>query len=172
MKKYISILPLITLISCGNPTQDNNNGTADTATAAVGPYAVLCRNSADTVQLNGQKYLVDIMCQADTSAVVRDALDTEFYDNAITLRLTKEGQEIFTHTFSKSEFSGHYEASKNILQGIAYSHTEGGRIILGAVVGEPANDEGGINYRIIVDTGGTYSITADYTQDSTHDGEE
>lgn len=172
MKKYLAILPILTLLSCGQSTQESNNGDSDSAVALTGPYPILCRSFTDTIQLAGDKYTLQIQCQADSSIVVRDAVDTEFYDNAITLNLRKDGQELFTHTFHKSEFSGHYEASKNILQGIAYSHTEGSRIILGAVVGEPANDEGGINYRIVVDTNGNYSISADYTQDSTHDGEE
>ena len=39
-----------------------------------------------------------------TLPVVKNPLDYQFYDNKVTLRLTKGGQDILTRTFTKSDF--------------------------------------------------------------------
>lgn len=162
----IFLAALLTLSACGTKSEQTTEpSTTDTETTS-GPMAIT--GGSRSQEVNG--YQVSITCLADSSTVVKDQLDQEFYDNKVEVIINKEGAELFRHTFSKSEFSGNYDAAHSILQGMAFSDIQNGLFVFGAQVGEPGNDEGGSNYRITVSTAGSMNIAPDYTQDTSSNG--
>ena len=171
MTKYIALCGLaasLALTSCGSKAGENAENQDSTATTAsvTGPYEATSRSYSQDVEVGSHHYRVAIACQADKGAVVRDQLDTEFYDNLISVTISEAGSELASHTFRKSDFQGSYDAAHSILQGMAYSDYRDGQFIFGCQVGEPGNDEGGANFRVTMTSSGSVSITPDYTQDT------
>lgn len=156
------------LAACGSKSSEAESSTDSAYTVAEsGPLAILGRSYST----KEGDYTIDIACKADSSVVVKDALDTEFYDNMVTVSITKSGSPVFQHTFTRNEFKGSYDKQHSILQGMAYSERSNGQFLFGAQVGEPANDEGGENYRITVGPDGSFAIAPDFNQDTSSDGE-
>lgn len=168
MKRILFGLAAITLASCGTkqPSETETTATEPTEVASSGPYEATSRSYCEEVEVGSHHYRLAISCEANKDQVVTDALDTRFYDNTITVSISEQGSELFSHTFTKADFEGTFDANHSILQGMAYSEYVGGKFILGAVVGEPGNNEGGNNYRVAITTSGEISITADDTQDT------
>ena len=167
MKKYLfyvgSALLALSLSACGGKTQEGNEGDENALGAAAtgGPEYDPC---SETTQKVGD-YTVSVKCQADSANVVKDSYDTEFYDNKVTVSITNADGNVFTHTFTKSEFEGNYKASAAILQGMAYRQRSNGLFEFGAQVGEPGNPEDGMPFCVKVATDGSYTIEVDYNQD-------
>lgn len=157
--KYLSLLSaLLLLAACSAKTEGTSTQTDSTnVETAGGPIAIPCRSYSET---QGE-YTIAIRCDIDSQCVVRDCLDTEFYDNIVTVSVSRGGQELFSQVLTKDDFKGEFDGSRCILQGVAFNELKDGAIVLGAQVGEPANDEGGANFRIVFNTSGTYSIAAD-----------
>ena len=155
------LVPALTT-PCGSKT-DATATDADSSYLVTqdGPCYVPCRAFSEKVG----DCTVSIACNPDSATVVRDALETPFYDNLVTVTVNRAGSEIFRHTFRKGEFPGTSDAG-SILQGMAFSERKGNILVFGAQVGEPGNDEGGQNFRVNVGTDGSHTITADFTQDT------
>lgn len=160
MKKYLyyvgSAVLALSLSACGGKTHEGHEGEDDAQGIAVtgGPEYDPC--SETTQKVGG--YTVSVKCQADSANIVKDSYDTEFYDNKVTVSIANAESNVFTHTFTKSEFEGNYKASAAILQGMAYSQRANGLFEFGAQVGEPGNPEDGIPFCVKVATDGSYTI--------------
>ena len=168
MKKYLfyagSGLLALCLTACGGKTSDSSDANADSSYTAIsdGPIYEPCSEKSEKVG----DFTVSIKCQPDSATIVKDVMDTEFYDNKVTVSITKGAESVFTHTFTKSEFKGEYNPAVSILQGMAYSQRVNGLFEFGAKVGDPGNDEDGIQYRVKVATDGSYTIEVNYNQNS------
>jgi hypothetical protein len=101
-----------------------------------------------TVDWGGTNYTVRMQRVADRSLpIVDDGTGSRYYDNKITLRVTRnDGSEFFAKTFTKSDFNAYVDAafSKNsALLGIVFDKVEDGVLRFAASVGSPdkASDE-------------------------------
>lgn len=155
---------MLLLASCNKQAPEQ---TVETPEAAMptGPYTSLCRTFADTVTLDGHRYVLSLDCEPDSSTVVRDAVDTEFYDNRVTITVMEGDTQILSHTFLRKDFPGQYDPAHCILQGVAFMGVSQGKFLLGAQVGEPGNDEGGANYAITLTPAGDVSIEVDTSRE-------
>ncbi|MBQ4483459.1 MAG: DUF4738 domain-containing protein [Prevotella sp.] len=101
-----------------------------------------------TVDWGGSNYTVRMQRLADRSLpIVDDGLGNRYFDNQITVRVTRnDGSEFFARTFKKSDFSTYIDGSfdKNCaLLGIVFDKVEDGVLRFAASVGSPdkASDE-------------------------------
>ena len=101
-----------------------------------------------SVDWGGSNYTVRMQRLADRSLpIVDDGTGIRYYDNKITLRVTRnDGNEFFAKTFTKSDFNAYVDAafSKNsALLGIVFDKVEDGVLRFAASVGSPdkASDE-------------------------------
>lgn len=101
-----------------------------------------------TVDWGGTNYTVRMQRVADRSLpIVDDGTGSRYYDNKITLRVTRnDGSDFFAKTFTKSDFNAYVDAafSKNsALLGIVFDKVEDGVLRFAASVGSPdkASDE-------------------------------
>ncbi len=153
MKRPI-ILPALcatlTLTGCGSEkTSGNQQDTTQTAISVTRePYADRERNTTHEAQMGSHQYSIAIHQSPDKSLpTVKDALDQEFYDNRIEVKITRDGdEEIFAHDFSKDAFADHIgknEIGKFILSGMGFdeSASANGYIVLTAQVGEPGSED-------------------------------
>lgn len=89
----------------------------------------------------GSTYTVGIRFAADTSLPTVLDGNQKYYDNKITLRITrKDGSEFFNRTFTKGDFAayiGENYKKNGALTGIVYDRTEGDVLFFAASVGSP-----------------------------------
>ena len=168
MKKSIlfasTALLALCLTACGGKNTENADTDTDSSylVGSEGPLYEPCSETSEKVG----DFTVSIKCQPDSANIVRDAVDTEFYDNKVTVSITRGGESVFAHTFLKSEFKGDFNPGTVILQGMAYSERKDGLFVFGAKVGDPGNDEDGTQYCVKVATDGSYTLAVDYNQNS------
>lgn len=165
MKYILNALPIALLcLSCGSKTEADSSQ-QDTLTSESTPqmevFAVPC--SSSTVEADGCS--ISVTCMLDSATIIRDSQDINFYDNHVAITITRNGADVFAHTFTKADFSGNFTPESSILQGMAFLESSNGQFIFGAQLGEPGNPEGGANFRVAV-SGGTFSVVPDITQDT------
>ena len=108
--------------------------------------------------------------------IVNDGTGSRYYDNKITLRVTRnDGSEFFARTFKKSDFSAYIDGSfdKNCaLLGIVFDKVEDGVLRFAASVGSPdkASDEY-IPLVLKISRSGSVSISKDTQFDTGNLGE-
>lgn len=98
----------IALAACsgGNTTQqqDEESSTTDSI-IPIGINSLYEYSDSGKHVAGGTTYKYKFQFKNDkTLPVVKNPLDYQFYDNKVTLRLTKGGQDILTRTFTKSDF--------------------------------------------------------------------
>lgn len=166
---YITLaLAALALTACSSRQEAPTTGDEPEVTTE-GPIEAAGNSYTQDVTVGGQNYAISIQCTPDHNTIIKDELDQEFYDNTVSITIRRDSTQIYSHTFTKAEFSGNYNASRSILQGMAYSSVSGGQFVFGAQVGDPGNDEGGTNFSVSIPTSGNGSatITPDNTQDTT-----
>lgn len=63
------------------------------------------RKYTDSVQVSGKTYVYEYsLTNCDTLPKVRNSEGDYYYDNQLSLHITKSGTNIYSHTFTKSEF--------------------------------------------------------------------
>ena len=130
-----------------------------------------------TVDWGGSNYTVRMQRLADRSLpIVDDGLGNRYFDNQITVRVTRnDGSEFFARTFKKSDFSTYIDGSfdKNCaLLGIVFDKVEDGVLRFAASVGSPdkASDEY-IPLVLKISRSGSVSISKDTQFDTGNLGE-
>lgn len=167
---YLAVLSIaLGLAACGG-SENKDSQLVDTLAAEVapvstGPSVATIRN-IDT-KVDG--YDIHSECCVDSASVVKYEYG-EYYNNEVLLTIEKDGTRLFNHTFSKADFQGDYDASKNLLVGLIYKERKEGLFVFAVEVGEPYG-EGGACFLLKVDSSGGYSISVDNTQDTSLDGE-
>ena len=180
MKKSIFIISLgistlALTASCGN--KENKEG-SDTDSLAQ-PSAPTPRESEGDMErtysakIQGNNYSITISRKTDKSLpTVKDDLDTEFYDNSVTVKIARNGGEFYSKTFTKEAFKGFLtdgDYDKCVLNGMAYDEEKsgGGHICIAAMVGQPGLGEGHAFTLDIPTDGSTASIVkAEQQQDA------
>ena len=130
-----------------------------------------------SVDWGGSNYTVRMQRLADRSLpIVDDGLGNRYFDNQITVRVTRnDGSEFFARTFKKSDFSAYIDGSfdKNCaLLGIVFDKVEDGVLRFAASVGSPdkASDEY-IPLVLKISRSGSVSISKDTQFDTGNMGE-
>lgn len=162
----------LTLTSCGGEKPAQTAQDSTTTVVVTGPLPAdddLTRHYADT--LGNRAYAITIKRTADeTSKTVTDEFDQEYYDNSVSVHITRDGAEFFSKTFTKEAFEDYLTAadSSSVLLGMAYDEdkSNNGKVCLAAQIGLPGTGEGPAFTIEIPAAGGVYSIVRDTQQDT------
>lgn len=126
----------------------------------------------------GSDYTIGMQRMADKSLpIVDDGSGNRFFDNKITLRITrKDGSEFFARTFTKSDFSAYVDAAflkRSALLGIVFDKVEGDCLRFAASVGSPdkTSDEY-VPLVLKISRGGSVSMSKDTQLDTENIGSE
>lgn len=117
-----------------------------------------------TIQIGRSSYAITTTCMTDEAApLVTDELGQGYYANKVRVKVTKDNDNLFEHTFEKADFSSllsDKEMKGTILQGMNFfkDKSSASSLCFIAQVGEPGLDGGSI-FLIKVDTQqGSFSI--------------
>ena len=130
-----------------------------------------------TVDWGGSNYTIRMQRVADRSLpIVDDGMGGRYYDNKITVRVTRgDGSEFFAKTFTKTDFSGYVDAAfskQSALLGIVFDKVEDGALRFAASVGSPdkASDEF-VPLVLKISRSGSVSISKDTQLDTENTSE-
>lgn len=166
-----------TLTACGDGKKDDNKEETAAEKEMSQKWPRSCEEpftARDTIQLNQSTFVITTQRQPDeTLPTVKDNLDHEFYDNRVTITITRDGSEFFNHSFTKEAFADYLNESQRngvVLCGMAYDDTKtgGSHLCIAAQLGAPGEPE----YAFTIDiptSGGAFSILRDNSGD--HNGE-
>lgn len=134
--------------ACGS--NDKEAKQTDTTAIFAAPQANLPQTNVrypellDTVRIGASVYACQILTKPDeTLPIFVDNQDQEFYQNRVTVRVTRDGQEVISRSFVKDDFSKYCVASlyqdfeAGMLEGMSLNRegSEAGRLCFWAVVG-------------------------------------
>lgn len=165
---------LTLLTACGDSKKDNAKEETVVEQEMKQKWPRPCeddRTMQDTTVLCGSTYVVTIERKADeTLPTVKDNLDHEFYDNRVNVRVTRDGSEFFTHSFTKEAFAdylGEAALKGSVLCGMAFDDTKtgGAHLCIAAQLGAPGEPEHSFTVDIPT-SGGAFSILRDTSQDN------
>lgn len=163
----------LALAACGGKTGQNAE-TQDTAAVQqeTGPHADNELNREYEATLGGHRFEINIKRTADaTLPAVSDELGGTFYDNRVEITATRDGEELFTKQFTKSDFADFVPAADSkgcVLLGMAFDQENSSAATLrfGAQIGQPGIEEGPAFIVEIPTGGGACSIVRDMRQDT------
>lgn len=131
------------------------------------PVKMPASADSETIEWLGRQYTCEIVgSAAEDLPTVRDAVDEEYYDNRITLKITRaDGSVFFSRVFTKSDFAQYIDAQylgKSILQGLMFEKVNGDNLQFVACVGDPdtLSDEY-IPFIVSLSRTGDISVTKD-----------
>ena len=133
-------------------------------------------NQTAEADLAGSHLTCVIHRQADDSlAMVKDETGQQFYDNRISLNITRgDGTTFFSRTFTKADFNSclddDYRAT-GILEGLVFDRVDGSTLRFAASVSHPGTDEY-IPIVISIDRFAAVSISLDTRLDTSSEEEE
>lgn len=134
--------------ACGS--SDKEAKQADTTAVVVAQQTNLPQTNVsfpellDTVRLGASVYACQIITEPDeTLPIFVDNQEQEFYQNRVTIRVTRDGQEVISRSFVKDDFSQYAVASTRqdfdggMLTGMSLNReaSDAGRLCFWAVVG-------------------------------------
>lgn len=134
--------------ACGS--SDKEAKQADTTAVVVAQQTNLPQTNVsfpelrDTVRLGASVYACQIITEPDeTLPIFVDNQEQEFYQNRVTVRVTRDGQEVISRSFVKDDFSQYAVASTRqdfdggMLTGMSLNReaSDAGRLCFWAVVG-------------------------------------
>ena len=153
MKQYPSLLMAVVCGSwlctaCGSGDKDAQQADSTVVVAAQQTHHpqtnVRCPELLDTLRVGASVYACQIQTSADeTLPVFVDNQEQEFYQNRVTIRVTRDGQEVISRSFIKDDFSKYCVASTRqdfdagMLNGMSLNSeaSDAGRLCFWAVVG-------------------------------------
>lgn len=134
--------------ACGSSDKDAQQADSTAAVAAQQANLPLtnarCPELIDTVRIGASVYACQIQTKPDeTLPIFVDNQDQEFYQNRVTIRVTRDGQEVISRSFVKDDFSKYCVASTRqdfdagMLDGMSLNReaSDAGRLCFWAVVG-------------------------------------
>lgn len=151
MKSYIHVLIVSSLMlsACGSSSSNNQSQEtrmATTTAEAVNkePQRMQSSEVKETFEYKGKQYQSHIVRRSDESLpMVTNDEQQQFYDNSISLKLTCEGKQLVSRTFTKKDFLHIVDANfaqQAILEGIVFNTTNEQGICFAASVGHPESD--------------------------------
>lgn len=181
MKKFVYLFLLSGVLSglaaCSGSKKESENRNAS---------GMLLQDSADVhgiqrmqvskvgvdIEYKGKKFHSSIQRTPndDLTPVVSEMGET-YADNQIVLRLQREGQEIFSKTFTKTDFAslvGQEFLSKSILEGMVYNKTSPEGILYAASICYPQTDLY-VPITIIITADGKMSMRKDELLEDVYD---
>lgn len=134
--------------ACGSGDKDAQQADSTVVVAAQQTNQpqtnVRCPELLDTLRIGASVYACQILTSADeTLPVFVDNQEQEFYQNRVTIRVTRDGQEVISRSFVKDDFSKYCVASTRqdfdagMLNGMSLNSeaSDAGRLCFWAVVG-------------------------------------
>lgn len=115
---------------------------------------------------DGKHYVISVHRVAvDSLPQVIDSNDVPFLDNAVTIKVTANGEKMFQRTFTKADFNldgSKLNLNQLVLAGMAFSDINGSGIHFNAQLNTPGSEEGGNNFSITFPlSGGAPKIVAE-----------
>ncbi|MGN1242568.1 MAG: DUF4738 domain-containing protein [Alloprevotella sp.] len=167
------IAAALMLAACGGK-QEAKTETQDNAAveAPARPHADNDLNREYVATLGGHRFEINIKRTADTELpTVSDELGGTFYDNRVEITATRDGEDLFTKQFTKSDFADFVSAADSkgcVLLGMAFDQENSSATTLrfGAQIGQPGIEEGPAFIVEIPTGGGACSIVRDMRQDT------
>lgn len=125
---------------------------------------------ADTVSAAGQLYQYIIERHpADSLPIVADDEGNTYADNYATLTISRDGSQIFSHTFYKNSFRSYLPSDfigSSVLDGMAFERPDGANLRFVASVSNPGTDLF-VPFLITVDPNGNFTVVKSDELDST-----
>lgn len=172
MKKiFLLAAVLLTVAGCGK-TDKTQAAEGDTIgqTQADGPQPSSSDLTLrDTLKADGQTFIVTLSRETDkTLPTVTDEMGTTFYDNKVNVSVTRGGEQVFTHSFTKGDFEAslpEHDKKQGVLLGMAVDKAKSTaqHVVLGAQVGEPGLEDEASTFSVSV-TPGSESFTTERVQ--------
>lgn len=166
------------LAACGDRKPDNAAATQEEAGQTANPdepYAVPGQTNTYSARLGGNSYEITVSREADKQLPsVTDDLGKKFYDNRVSVSVTRNGEAFFSRSYTKEAFADFLtpaESQGTVLLGMAYDSekSDGHAIRLGAQIGQVGIEEGpAFSVEIPLD-GSASGIVRDKNQDTTGD---
>lgn len=165
--KYFLLSSVVIVLSCGGQQSnhinfDDNNDVNKDSVYTISPYTL-----NDNVMVRGTRYNYLCDFHADASLdVVTSSFGDKYYDNVLDLTITKDGEAVFSHQFTKQSFASHIndnELSDYALLGFNFNYMKAddhNQFHFIASVGDP--DESGTvvkSFDIDITTAGAITIT-------------
>lgn len=159
MKKiFVLAAALLVLAGCGqkNKAEADAPDTTQTADPNAPQPSSSDMTLKDTLKAGGQTFIVSVERLTDkTLSTVTDDMGTTFYDNRVNVSVIRDGEQVFTHTFTKADFEEYLPENfkkKGVLQGMVFDKEKAGaqHLIFGAQVGEPGLEEEASTFSISV----------------------
>lgn len=168
MKKYLSVIIVSSFIlaACNTATNKQPNEMRmvqnSEETINEGPISMQPSEVKESFLYKGKNYQSHIVRRPDESLpIVTNDEHQQFVDNLISVKLSCEGKQILSRTFSKKDFLYLVDdtfAKQAILEGIVFNETNDEGICFAASLGHPESDL----YqpiRLVVTASGNLSIT-------------
>ncbi len=156
----------------GKSTDGDKDGKDSVAAAAAKPFSDPDLKMEYTARLGGKEYAVTVKRSADPSQpVVEDELGRQYYDNRVTVTVTRDGEPFSEKSYTKDSFRDFLTPSDSkgtVLLGMAFDAdgSDGHAIRLTAQVGQPGIEEGPGFIVELPLGGGPESILRDKRQDT------
>lgn len=177
MRKLYTVIMIgtmaTTLLSCAEKKKNPNIIIAKKAEKQAPKQVQHMSEYTDTRQANwvGSVYTVEVKRISDTSLPVVEQEDhTKYYDNKISVRVTrKDGSVFFSKDFTKKDFAAYIDQhtqEHGALLGVVFAKAEGDYLFFGGSVGSPdiASDEY-VPLVVKISRMGNVSITQDTIMD-------
>lgn len=150
MKHFFSYLLIASCLctSCGSSSKKQDSTTrmanAPTENTQQGPQRMQTSEITEEFDYKGKHYQAYVLRIADEALpLVTNDEQQQFVDNRISVKLTCQGKNILSRTFTKADFQGLVDArfaKQAILEGIVFYDTNEQGICLAASLGHPESD--------------------------------
>lgn len=150
MKNYLSTLLIAACVctSCGSTSQKQDNhtrmATTHTEETQKGPQRMQTSEVTEEFEYKGKHYQAYVLRRADDKLpMVTNDEEQQFVDNQISVKLSCQGKNILSKTFTKADFLGLVDAKfaqQAILEGIVFYETNDRGICFAASLGHPESD--------------------------------
>ena len=136
---------------------------ADNAVRSMHDYAY-----SDSLTIGSHKVVYTILGEADsTLKVVEDEDGVKFADNRWKLVITKDGKQLFNHSFSKADFKSKLPEDfqkYGTMDGLRFNRAEEGKLYFNTCVSFPDSDMS-CPFFLIIGPDGSYRIEPNTTID-------
>lgn len=167
MKNILSVLVVSTFLfaacsgSAGKQSAETRMAQNSAEPVSKGPISMQLSEVKETFQYKGKNYQSHVVRRPDNALpMVTNDEQQQFVDNVISVKLTCEGKQILSRTFTKKDFLYLVDATfarQAILEGIVFNETNDAGICYAASLGHPESDL----YqpiRMVITPSGTLSI--------------
>ena len=165
MKKPFLIFSLsysLILLSSCTPQKTEKQETLPTEQAVEEVRSIPDYDYTDSIMLGSHKVVYTIACQPDDNLpVVVDEDGVKYKDNRYTLDTTKDGNTLFSRSFTKADFRSQLSEEfqeYGIMDGMRFNHAEDGKLYFNTCVSYPESDMT-CPFFLTIGPDGSYTIT-------------